>query len=352
MNRDHESYRSRVQDIRAEARSLIGRLRTERLAKSRFAPKADVSVALPSPSKAEIDAWTGGAPVIVPAKPDVAPAPRVFAPPVPVPSPSIPAPKAQVAAAELPEIIARAKAAEADKPARKATAPKAAAPKTATPKTASLKLLATSMPVEKKAVQKAAARKGAVPAAPAPVIEILPETVQETSQVAAPETAKVVMPAKPDAGRPEKGRIAAWAKTVKPAKVASIAIPPSPEPATASAPEPAASVAQATVKTPEAVAKTQPKTLQKSLQETLASAPAKRDIPKPVKAHARATTPSVALLPGIGPGLVWRLEQSGYKTLEDVANAGTEELAAKLGAVGKLVKIDRWIDFAKQAIAA
>ena len=33
-------------------------------------------------------------------------------------------------------------------------------------------------------------------------------------------------------------------------------------------------------------------------------------------------------------------------------HANLEDLAAKLGAVGKLVKLDRWIDFAKQAIAA
>lgn len=60
------------------------------------------------------------------------------------------------------------------------------------------------------------------------------------------------------------------------------------------------------------------------------------------------TAPPVSLLPGIGPGLVWRLEQAGYKTLHDVATAREEDLADQLGALGKLVKLDRWIAFARQ----
>ena len=345
MNRDHESYRSRVQDIRAEARSLIGRLRAERLAKSRFAPKADAPVTLPPPSKAEIDAWTGGLPVSPVAVPNMAPAPPVR---VTKTAPLVRATKAAPSA-----ILAKAEAASLG----------IAAPgKSASPKSASKKsVIKTKAP--QSPVQTLAAFATPVPVAEAFVAETLLEAAAEP----APDAVKLIVAEKPAADRPKKGQVAARPRKVpalrkhKPAASAlhdnlaipgvlagsdtetlpELAIMGADEPDTmASAPESAVTVLPATIKPPKAAAKER------------AKLPAGHGKIDPVKTDAVAASPSVSVLPGIGPGLVWRLEQSGYKTLEDVASARTEDLATKLGAVGKLVKIDRWIDFAKQATAA
>ena len=54
-------------------------------------------------------------------------------------------------------------------------------------------------------------------------------------------------------------------------------------------------------------------------------------------------------LPGAGPGLVWALERAGLCRLADIAPLAPEELAAKLGPLGRLVPAQAWIDAARAA---
>jgi predicted flap endonuclease-1-like 5' DNA nuclease len=54
-------------------------------------------------------------------------------------------------------------------------------------------------------------------------------------------------------------------------------------------------------------------------------------------------------LPGAGPGLVWALERAGLGRLADIAPLAPEELAAKLGPIGRLVPAQAWIDAARAA---
>lgn len=70
---------------------------------------------------------------------------------------------------------------------------------------------------------------------------------------------------------------------------------------------------------------------------------------------APAAVPSqsdLADLPGVGPGLIWMLEQNGVQTLADLASCDEDKLKENLGFVGKLVNLNAWIRVAKDAVAA
>jgi predicted flap endonuclease-1-like 5' DNA nuclease len=54
-------------------------------------------------------------------------------------------------------------------------------------------------------------------------------------------------------------------------------------------------------------------------------------------------------LPGAGPGLVRALERAGLRRLADIAPLAPEELAARLGPIGRLVPAQAWIDTARAA---
>jgi predicted flap endonuclease-1-like 5' DNA nuclease len=54
-------------------------------------------------------------------------------------------------------------------------------------------------------------------------------------------------------------------------------------------------------------------------------------------------------LPGVGPGLVRALERAGLRRLADIAPLAPEELAARLGPIGRLVPAQAWIDAARAA---
>jgi len=56
-------------------------------------------------------------------------------------------------------------------------------------------------------------------------------------------------------------------------------------------------------------------------------------------------------LPGAGPGLVRALERAGLARLADVAPLAPEDLAARLGPLGRLVPAAAWIDAAREAAA-
>lgn len=52
-------------------------------------------------------------------------------------------------------------------------------------------------------------------------------------------------------------------------------------------------------------------------------------------------------LPGVGPNLVWALEQAGFSCLADLAPLEPEELAGRLGPIGRLVPAAGWIAAAR-----
>jgi hypothetical protein len=62
----------------------------------------------------------------------------------------------------------------------------------------------------------------------------------------------------------------------------------------------------------------------------------------------RAMMP-ISLVPSLGPGMIWRLNQLGLHTLQDLADHSTEELRGKLGPVARLVRVEAWIAFAQAA---
>lgn len=57
----------------------------------------------------------------------------------------------------------------------------------------------------------------------------------------------------------------------------------------------------------------------------------------------------LAELPGIGPGLVWLLNGAGIRSMADLAEANGRTLEVKLGLVGELIDLDRWIQHASKS---
>lgn len=54
-------------------------------------------------------------------------------------------------------------------------------------------------------------------------------------------------------------------------------------------------------------------------------------------------------LPGAGPGLIWMLNQCGVFSLADLAEQDSATLSSKLGVVGQILDVERWIAFAADA---
>ncbi len=55
----------------------------------------------------------------------------------------------------------------------------------------------------------------------------------------------------------------------------------------------------------------------------------------------------LARVPGIGPGLIWKLGRAGVHSLGDLAAADAAQLRDRFGAPGRLVDFDSWITFAR-----
>ncbi len=83
------------------------------------------------------------------------------------------------------------------------------------------------------------------------------------------------------------------------------------------------------------------------------------DIREPVFASGTQedwTTPSdesawegdLHLLPGAGNALIWMLNQSGIDSLADLSVADPRQLSDQLGAVGQILNMQTWINFAKE----
>jgi hypothetical protein len=56
-------------------------------------------------------------------------------------------------------------------------------------------------------------------------------------------------------------------------------------------------------------------------------------------------------LPGAGPGLVWALRRAGLSGLSDIAALEAEDLAARLGPLGRLVPAGAWVLAARDSQA-
>ena len=54
-------------------------------------------------------------------------------------------------------------------------------------------------------------------------------------------------------------------------------------------------------------------------------------------------------LPGAGPGLIWALKRAGVRRLADLAALERDVLADRLGPIGRLVPLERWIGVARAA---
>ncbi len=52
-------------------------------------------------------------------------------------------------------------------------------------------------------------------------------------------------------------------------------------------------------------------------------------------------------IPGIGPGLVWMMQEAGVRTLDDLAAADPRDLAQRLGAIARLLDLDYFVTFAR-----
>jgi len=73
--------------------------------------------------------------------------------------------------------------------------------------------------------------------------------------------------------------------------------------------------------------------------------------PDAAAAAAPAAPTDLDRLPGAGPGLVRALQRAGLVRLADVAPLAPEDLAARLGPLGRLVPAAAWIDAAREAAA-
>jgi hypothetical protein len=57
-------------------------------------------------------------------------------------------------------------------------------------------------------------------------------------------------------------------------------------------------------------------------------------------------------IPGVGPGLVWMLQQAGICTLDDLARWEPPELGPQLGAIARLLDVRYFVDFARARMQA
>lgn len=82
--------------------------------------------------------------------------------------------------------------------------------------------------------------------------------------------------------------------------------------------------------------------------------PAPASSPEELEALASALEAACDLdrLPGAGPGLVWALRRAGLRRLDDLAGLEPGDLAERLGPVGLLVPLERWIGVARAQAAA
>ena len=57
-------------------------------------------------------------------------------------------------------------------------------------------------------------------------------------------------------------------------------------------------------------------------------------------------------LPGVGAGMIWMFNQCGIHTMAELAAADKADLTQRLGVVGKILNVEPWMNFAREAGAA
>jgi predicted flap endonuclease-1-like 5' DNA nuclease len=72
---------------------------------------------------------------------------------------------------------------------------------------------------------------------------------------------------------------------------------------------------------------------------------------RPADAARVAALPGIETVPTLGPGLIWRLSQAGICTMADLAACDAASVRAKLGQLGRLVKVEDWIAHARAVVA-
>jgi len=80
-------------------------------------------------------------------------------------------------------------------------------------------------------------------------------------------------------------------------------------------------------------------------------APADSGAVLPFRTGQREPATDLARLPGVGPGLIWALERAGIASLAALASLDPQDLAARLGPLGRLIPAEIWIATARDATA-
>lgn len=70
----------------------------------------------------------------------------------------------------------------------------------------------------------------------------------------------------------------------------------------------------------------------------------------PAEPQPASDQSDLALLPGVGEGLIWLLKSAGITCLKDLSETDPAKLAGQLGVVGELLDLKDWIAFARGAV--
>jgi predicted flap endonuclease-1-like 5' DNA nuclease len=136
------------------------------------------------------------------------------------------------------------------------------------------------------------------------------------------------------AARPRTGKTKTKAKAdaeAKPPTAPAVEAPPAPKPPRAKKPRPSVAAIIAEGFAPVAA-------LQQAVAAALVQAPDSKSEPKIDRSGA-----PVSGIASLGPGMVWRLNQLGLRTIGDLAAADPTELRGKLGKLGGMVNVEQWI---------
>ncbi len=305
-------FRSRSLAVRSDARRMLEELRAKRIAQPRWQPTRPVRAAVPVADAAL---------PYEPAERQLTDESAVVAPHQAI---TLPAVSSQ--ALLKPAVLKKPRQKKARKP--KAEKPEANAAE------------AITAPSEPLTVE------------PPQMVEILPETTAAAA-------------VKPKRSRQPAGK-AISAAALTPLDHAESAAPPTPAfiAASISPVEPASGERPITTAAPLTVAlsasvKPEPMTAITEAPRVTVASEARARVTRSTRVKAKAPTASaprkpealsLATLPSIGPGMIWRLGQLGVVTLDDLARSDNVHLRKSLGAIGALVNVDALIAEAKSRL--
>jgi predicted flap endonuclease-1-like 5' DNA nuclease len=76
-----------------------------------------------------------------------------------------------------------------------------------------------------------------------------------------------------------------------------------------------------------------------------------RTPPAAPRGVAAPPLPGIETVPTLGPGIVWRLAQAGVHSMAELAASDAAAIRMKLGQIGRLVKVEDWIAYARAVVA-